>query len=73
MGIPVYMFTGFLESGKTQFIKDTLLDPGFTENEKTLIVACEDGIDQYDKDFLKNTNSVLLPIDYKSEFNGAFL
>ena len=33
MGIPVYMFTGFLESGKTQFIKDTLLDPGLTENE----------------------------------------
>ena len=63
MGIPVYMFTGFLESGKTQFIKDTLLDPGFTENEKTLIVACEDGIDQYDKDFLKRTNSVLLPIE----------
>lgn len=73
MGIPVYMFTGFLESGKTQFIKDTLLDPGFTENEKTLIVACEDGIDQYDKDFLKRTNSVLLPIEDKSEFNGAFL
>ena len=43
MGIPVYIFNGFLESGKTQFIKDTLLDPGFTENEKTLIVACEEG------------------------------
>ena len=43
MTIPVYVFAGFLESGKTQFIKDTLLDPGFTENEKTLIVCCEEG------------------------------
>ena len=51
MGIPVYIFNGFLESGKTQFIKDTLLDPGFTENEKTLIVACEEGEEEYDEKF----------------------
>ena len=29
--IPVYVFTGFLESGKTQFIKEIIADPGFTE------------------------------------------
>ena len=73
MGIPVYVFTGFLESGKTQFIKDTLRDPGFTDKEKTLIVACEDGVEEYDKDFLKSTNSVLLPIEDKSQFNGSLL
>ena len=73
MGIPVYIFNGFLESGKTQFIKDTLLDPGFTENEKSLIIACEDGEEEYDQDFLEQTNSVLLQIDSKEEFNGAAL
>lgn len=73
MGIPVYIFNGFLESGKTQFIKDTLLDPGFTENEKTLIVACEEGEIEYDEDFLKKTRSVLLQIDTKEEFTGVTL
>ena len=29
---PVYLFTGFLDSGKTTLIKNTLEDPGFMEN-----------------------------------------
>ena len=73
MGIPVYIFNGFLESGKTQFIKDTLLDPGFTENEKTLIVACEEGEEEYDEKFLKETHSTLLQIESKEDFNGVKL
>ena len=28
--IPVYVFTGFLESGKTKFIQDILADPNFS-------------------------------------------
>ena len=39
----VYLFTGFLESGKSSFIQDTLLEQGFGEDEKTLIIACEEG------------------------------
>ena len=35
----VYLFTGFLESGKSSFIQDTLLEQGFGEDEKTLIIA----------------------------------
>ncbi len=70
---PVYVFAGFLESGKTKFIKDTLLDPGFTEDEKTLIVCCEEGEEEYDDDFLKKTNSVLLPVESKEDFKGAKL
>lgn len=73
MGIPVYIFNGFLESGKTQFIKDTLLDPGFTENETTLIVACEEGEEEYDEQFLANTHSTLLQIDSKEDFTGVNL
>ena len=36
--IPVYVFTGFLESGKTKFIKEILADPNFTENEVTALL-----------------------------------
>ena len=47
MTVPVYLFTGFLESGKTSLIKETLLDPGFNDGEKTLLLACEEGFEEY--------------------------
>ena len=34
MSIPVYLFTGFLDAGKTAFIQETLEDPGFNTGEK---------------------------------------
>ena len=43
MEIPVYFFTGFLDSGKTTFIESILRDPNFSEGEKTLMIVCEDG------------------------------
>lgn len=47
MQIPVYLFTGFLEAGKTKFIQETMEDPRFNNGEKTLILACEEGIEEY--------------------------
>jgi len=41
--IPVYLFTGFLDSGKTTFIQGTLEDPNFQAGEKTLVLLCEEG------------------------------
>ena len=37
--IPVYVFMGFLESGKTTFAKETLMDRGFTGGAKTLLLV----------------------------------
>ena len=54
--IPVYMFLGFLESGKTTFPNETLIDRGFTEGEPTLLLVCEEGIEEYDVDYLKSKN-----------------
>ena len=48
MAIPVYMFLGFLESGKTTLIQETLNDEGFNEGEKTLLLVFEDGIEDID-------------------------
>ena len=45
MEIPVYIITGFLESGKTTFIKNTLEDPNFASGEKTILLLCEEGFD----------------------------
>ena len=41
--MPVYLFTGFLEAGKTQFIRQTLNDPRFNTGENTLVLLCEEG------------------------------
>ena len=43
MEIPVYLFTGFLDAGKTTFIQGTLEDKRFNKGERTLWLLCEDG------------------------------
>lgn len=45
--IPVYLFTGFLESGKTKFIQSTLEDKRFCNGERTLLLVCEEGEEEY--------------------------
>lgn len=63
MGIPVYIFTGLLEGGKTTFMKEVLSDPNFTEKERTLIVQLEEGIEEFDDDFLKKFNCSLIAFE----------
>ncbi len=46
--IPVYVFTGFLDSGKTRFIQQTLEDPRFNAGERTLLLVFEEGDEEYD-------------------------
>jgi hypothetical protein len=46
--VPVYLFTGFLEAGKTKFIQDTLEDERFAIKENTLLLVCEEGIEEYE-------------------------
>jgi G3E family GTPase len=48
MAIPVYVFTGFLDSGKTRFMQGTLEDDRFNAGEKTLLLVCEEGEEEYD-------------------------
>ena len=46
--IPVYAFTGFLDSGKTKFIQETLEDERFNSGERTLLLVFEEGEEEYD-------------------------
>ena len=45
--IPVYLFVGQLESGKTRFIQETMEDPQFDSGDKTLLLVCEEGEEEY--------------------------
>ena len=64
---PVYVFSGFLDAGKTTAIKESLLDPNFNDGETTLIIAFEQGDVEYDDDFLYDSNSVIEYLDNVTE------
>lgn len=51
--IPVYLIAGMLDAGKTAFINDTLRD-GFSDQDRTLLICCEEGELEYDKRVLRN-------------------
>ena len=46
--IPVYVFTGFLDSGKTKFVQETFEDERFNAGERTLLLVFEEGEEEYD-------------------------
>ncbi len=46
--VPVYLFVGFLEGGKTHMIQESMEDERFNSGEKTLLICCEEGLDEYD-------------------------
>ena len=61
--IPVYLFTGFMDSGKTTLIKETLFDNEFGSGAKTLIIQCEDGDIELDEKKLASINAKLVTLD----------
>ena len=61
--IPVYVAAGFLESGKTEFIKGILEDHDFTELQKSLVIACEEGIEEYEPMLLAESNAELVTVE----------
>ena len=60
--ISVYLFPGFLESGKTKFIQETLEDERMENGERTLLLICEEGEEEYspEKFNVKNVAAVTL-------------
>ncbi len=71
--VPVFLITGFLESGKTTFIREIFSDPEFSQNERILIIACETGIEELPQALLKENNASLVSISSKEEFTAEFL
>ncbi len=64
--IPVYVFTGFLDSGKTKFIQETLEDPRFNAGERTLLLVFEEGEEEYDFSAYPYQNVYLEVLDQQS-------
>ncbi|MBO5524602.1 MAG: TIGR03943 family protein [Roseburia sp.] len=71
--IPVYLFTGFMDSGKTTLVKETLSDESFTEGDNCLLICCEDGEVEYEEAELKKANTTLVMVENEEDFTAAFL
>ena len=64
--IPVYVFTGFLDSGKTKFIQETMEDPRFNSGERTLLLVFEEGEEEYDFSTYPHQNVYMEVLDQQT-------
>ncbi len=70
---PVYVINGFLESGKTEFIRYTLLQPYFQIKGRTLLIVCEEGEVEYEEKLLSKSRTDMVVIDGEEDFNPSHL
>lgn len=70
---PVYVINGFLESGKTEFIRYTLAQPYFQIKGKTLLIVCEEGEIEYEQELLSKSRTIMEVIDEEEDFNTSHL
>ena len=71
--LPVYLFIGFLESGKTKFIQETLNDKRFNTGERTLLLVFEEGIEEYDESNFAKSNIFKRVIEDKEDMTSENL
>ncbi len=69
MDVAVYVFSGFLEAGKTMLIQETLEDEKFNTGERTLILSCEEGMEEFDFSSFAHQNVALESIETLSQLN----
>lgn len=71
--IPVYLFTGFLDAGKTKFIQETLEDERFGGGERTLLIMCEDGDEEYNPDLFVGEDTFIRSVEKQEYLCEALL
>ena len=86
--VPVYLFTGFLEGGKTSFINESMNEEDFTEGERNLVIVYEQGetecdfpvndstqveiFEEFNKEDLLKLNDSFRPEKVLIEYNGMW-
>lgn len=73
VNVGVMLFTGFLESGKTKFIQETLEDKRFNDKEKTLLIVCEEGIEEYEPEKFSGKNVFIEIIENEEDLTSERL
>ncbi len=73
MDIAVYLFTGFLEAGKSAFIRETMGDERFVNGERTLLLLCEEGEVEFDREAMAEKEVFIENIEDVSELTSKNL
>lgn len=71
--VMVYLMTGFLDSGKTQFLKFTLEQDYFQIDGKTLLILCEEGEEEYDSMEMLKYGVVIETVEDKEDLTEEWL
>ena len=71
--IPLYLITGFLDSGKTTLLTDTLNMDYFNDGQRTVLLMCEDGETEYDQQQLSHRNCRMIPVENREQLTTDFL
>lgn len=71
---PVYLFFGFMDSGKTTLVKETLFDNEFAKELKSfLLIVCEDGDEEYDEERISSLGGTLVRFEEEENFTAEAL
>ncbi len=71
--VPIFIVNGLLESGKTTLIKEIIENNASYQSGNTLVIACEDGEVEYDKEWLKTYDVHFVSVTSVEELNSKFL
>ena len=71
--VPVFLITGFIESGKTTLAHSILENDRYTGGGNVLVFCCEEGEVEYDEAKLQANHATLVNVDSAEEFTGALL
>ena len=61
--MPLFLINGFLEAGKTEFLRFTMEQEYFQTEGKTLLIVCEEGDTEYDEELLKETGTTAVYLE----------
>ena len=71
--VMVYLMTGFLDSGKTQFLKFTMQQDYFQIDGKTLLILCEEGEEEYSPMEMLKYGVVIEKVEEREDLTEEFL
>ena len=70
--VAIYLVNGFLDSGKTTLLRDTMNMDYFNDGQRTVLLRCEDGECEYDDEFLRAHNTVLVSVEEEEQLTPEF-
>ena len=71
--VPVFLMTGFLESGKTDFLIYTMEQDYFQVEGTTLLILCEEGELEYEEEYLEANRIVMEVLEEQDELTSEKL